>query len=64
VYPIGTKVCTNEGEVGIVIKQNPGFPSRPQLRMIQDKDGKAVTETVIKDLVKELTIFIEKVLEE
>lgn len=64
VYPIGTKVCTNEGEVGIVIKQNPGFPSRPQLRMIQDKDGKAVNATVIKDLVKELTIFVEKVLEE
>ncbi len=64
VYPIGTKVYTNEGEVGVVIKQNPGFPSRPQIRMICDKHGKDVKGTVVKDLVHELTVFIEKVLEE
>ncbi len=63
-YPMGTKVCTNEGEIGVVIRQNPGFPSRPIIRIIRDKSGKDVKDSVIKNLLHELTIFIEKVLDE
>ncbi len=31
VYPFGSKVKTNRGEVGIVMRQNPHFPERPVL---------------------------------
>lgn len=60
VYPVGTKVVTNEGEVGVVLSQNQNFQDRPVIRIIRDKDGNEVTEEVIKDLVKVHNIFIEK----
>lgn len=62
-YPSGSKVVTNEGEIGIVIAQNREFPNRPVLRIIEDKDGRKVKQEVIKDLVKVNTVFIENVLE-
>ncbi len=61
VYPVGTKVLTNEGEIGTVIRQNKDFPDRPVLRIIADKSGKEKDET--KDLVKVNHIFIEKVMD-
>jgi len=63
VYPAGSRIMTNEGEVGIVIRQNKNFQERPVLRIIKDKDGNAVKGVVVKDMVKVQTIFIEKVLE-
>lgn len=64
VYPVGTHVLTNEGEVGVVVGQNKDFQDRPILRIIQDKDGSAVKKKIIKDLVKIQNLFIEEVLEE
>lgn len=64
VYPVGTRVLTNEGETGIVIGQNKDFQDRPILRIIQDKNGSIIKEETIKDLVKIQNLFIEKVLEE
>ena len=63
VYPVGTRVMTNEGEVCMVIRQNKGFSDRPVLRVVADKDGKETEEQVIKDLVKVHHIFIEKVID-
>ena len=37
VYPVGSKVKTNEGELAVVMKQNVHFPERPVLRVINDK---------------------------
>ena len=63
VYPTGTHVVTNEGEVGVVICQNREFQNRPVLRILQDKNGEELKEEVIKDLVKVHNVFIDKVLD-
>lgn len=62
-YPNGTIVRTNEGELGIVLRQNKGLPARPVLRIIQDKRGKRLNDWVEKDLKTSLTLFIEDTLE-
>ena len=61
-YPTGSTVLTNEGEYGIVIRQNKELPTRPVLRMIKDKDGKEYQKSVEKDLLVELDLFIEDTL--
>ncbi len=63
VYPINTKVITNEGELAIVIRQNKEFSDRPVIRILTDKDGNDVEEEIIKDLVQIHSIFIEKVVD-
>lgn len=63
VYPNGTLVRTNEGETGIVLRQNENFPTRPVIRMIKDKEGKDYKEWKEKNLVKELTLFIQDTIE-
>lgn len=63
VYPAGTKILTNEGEIGVVIKQNKEFPNRPIIKMISDKKGLKYPEGIIKNLIFENHIFIEKVIE-
>lgn len=63
-YPIGSHVLTNKGEVGIVIRQNKGFPERPILRIVIDKDGRTINKNNILDLLKENSIFIEEVINE
>ncbi|MCM1252428.1 MAG: HD domain-containing protein [Clostridium sp.] len=60
VYPAGTYVRTNEGEVGIVLRQNKQFPGRPVIRIIKDKDGNLVD--VIKDLLVVNNIYIKEVI--
>ena len=62
VYPSGTHVLTNEGEVGVVMSQNKNFHERPVLRIIKDKAGNDVKDVIIKDLVKIHNIYIEKAL--
>lgn len=63
VYPVGTKVMTNEKELAVVIRQNKEFSDRPVLRILADAEGNKVEEEQIKDLVKVHHIFIEKVME-
>jgi HD-GYP domain-containing protein (c-di-GMP phosphodiesterase class II) len=62
VYPAGTQVITNEGELAVVIRQNIDFQDRPILRIIKDKNGEPVEDGIIKDMVKVTNIFIDKVL--
>jgi len=62
-YPNGTAVITNEGEKGIVLRQNMQCPTRPVLHMIKDSRGKRYTSWVEKDLKKELTLFIRDIIE-
>lgn len=57
-YPTGALVTTNEDEIGIVLRQNPKCPTRPVIRIIQDKYNKKPKKWVEKDLTKELTLFI------
>lgn len=60
VYPAGTYVRTNEGEIGIVLRQNKQFPGRPVIRIVKDKDGN-ITD-VIKDLLVVNNIYIKEVI--
>jgi HD-GYP domain-containing protein (c-di-GMP phosphodiesterase class II) len=57
-YPTGSLVITNQGEVGIVLRQNPQCPTRPVIRIIKNDEGKKPKEWIEKDLTKELTLFI------
>lgn len=63
-YPNGTVVITNENEIGIVYKQNKGHPTRPIIRMLKDSQNKEYENWVEKDLLKELTLFIQDTIEE
>lgn len=57
-YPVGLHVITNEGEIGVVVKQNRYLTDRPIIKMIVHADGSEYQEEVIKDLMKILTLFI------
>lgn len=61
VYPSGTVVILNTGEMGIVVRQNKQFPERPVLRIIKDTNGKSIDEELICDLVEVHNLYIEKV---
>ena len=63
VYPVGTKVRTNQGEIGVVVSQNKDFQDRPVIRIVKDKNGNDVSEELIKDMVKIHNIFIDEVLD-
>lgn len=62
VYPAGTLLILNTGEMGVVLRQNKQFPERPIIRIVKDKNGKAVDEEVICDLLQVRNVYIEKVL--
>lgn len=62
VYPSGSKVRINSGEIGVVIKQNKGFPERPILQLIADKKGRIVDGVLVRDLLEYTNIFIEEVI--
>lgn len=63
VYPAGSLVMTNEGELAEVISQNRDFQDRPVIRILKDREGNEVKGEVIKDLVKVHNIFIEKAMD-
>ncbi len=63
VYPAGTQVLTNEGELAVVLSQNKNFQDRPVIRILKDKNGNDVKGEVIKDLEKVHNIFIEKIID-
>ena len=55
IYPPGTIVEMSNGNVGIVVSNNTGSPTRPIVRMASAK-GEVV------DLMKDLTLFVKKAL--
>ena len=59
VYPAGSKVITSNGEQAVVIGQNKGFPERPVLRLLTDREGNAVTDEVTIDLLEHNSMFIK-----
>lgn len=40
IYPVGSVVLLDSGEVGVVMKSNPDELSRPEVAIIADRDGK------------------------
>lgn len=63
-YPNGTIVVTNEGEKGIVLRQNSKCPTRPVLRMLADASGNRYDTWAEKDLKAELSVMITDTLDE
>lgn len=63
VYPAGSRVLTNEGELAEVVSQNKEFQDRPIIRILKDKNGNDVKEEKILNLVKVHNIFIDKVVD-
>ena len=63
VYPAGSHVLTNEGELAVVLSQNKNFQDRPVIQIIKDKNGNPVQTEIIKDLVKVHNVFIEKAID-
>ena len=63
VYPLGTTVKLNTGEVGVVSKVEPGFSSRPTVRILyNDNKEKLNLDSIYEiDLMEKPTILIEKV---
>ncbi|NGQ97463.1 HD domain-containing protein [Brevibacillus sp. SYP-B805] len=62
-YPTGSSLRLSTGEVGVVIDQNRGLPSRPVVRVIKREKGTIQTldsdhEVYDVDLSEEPTIFI------
>lgn len=59
-YPNGTRVKTSDGEIAVVVRQNIDFPSRPVIRILKGKEGEDIVELLERDLVEELSLFIEE----
>lgn len=59
-YPNGISIITNQGDTGIVVRQNVNFPTRPVIRILRDKYGQKLEKPVEKNLLEELSLFIEE----
>ncbi|TYQ16665.1 UNVERIFIED_CONTAM: HD-GYP domain-containing protein (c-di-GMP phosphodiesterase class II) [Acetivibrio alkalicellulosi] len=59
-FPTGSGVLLNSNEKCLVVKQNKGMPMRPIVKVIYDREGKKVLKPYEIDLLKQLTLFIEK----
>lgn len=64
IFPLGSVVQLNNGQVGVIIRVYPGLQTRPVVKLIADESGKVLPETQEIDLVRHLTTFVQKVLRE
>lgn len=63
VYPQGTLVTLSDGRSGLVIKQNPGEPEKPVVRLFWHCDGTDMFEPVEINLLKEQNLSVYKVVD-
>ena len=61
-YPVGSIVKTNEGEIAIVVSQNNHHPDRPVIQVVKDVNGKMLKKGRRVDLTSITHIYIEKVI--
>jgi HD-GYP domain-containing protein (c-di-GMP phosphodiesterase class II) len=66
IYPIGSYVRLNTGEIAKVVGCNPDQPFRPQIRIQIDKDRQKLEQTVRINLAEEANfqLYIEETMEE
>jgi HD-GYP domain-containing protein (c-di-GMP phosphodiesterase class II) len=65
VYPTGMSVKMDNGQVGVVVAQHKGLPSRPVVRVFKREQGEWESHEIQEvDLAAETTVFIQKVLQE
>lgn len=61
-YPVGSTVVLDSGEVGVVVKVYPKLPTRPLVKVVFDKDGKQwLGPERVVSMQSELTRFIVRV---
>ena len=58
IYPEGSGVVLNTGEKGLVVKVNKGFPTRPHVRIIYDRNGHRCNKFEEIDLISHPSVFI------
>lgn len=58
VYPVGTRVITNTGELAIVVRQNRESTDRPVIKLLKMADGTPYTEAKEINMFRVLTVFI------
>jgi len=61
-FPLGTVVLLDTGEMGVVSKIHPKLQARPVIKLIFDQSGQEVAGERFVDLTQQLTRFIVKVL--
>ncbi len=62
IYPEGSMVVLNTGEIGSVIEADKSMSLRPRLRIIARKEGPPILEPYVIDLSEKPTLFIAEVL--
>lgn len=63
VYPVGTMVHLSSGDIGVVVSVPPDLPLRPMVRLIVDKNRRLYPNTAFIDMQKNLTVFIDQVVD-
>ncbi len=63
IYPVGTVVRLNTGDIGVVLSVPPEMPLRPILRLIMDKKRRLYPSVVEYDMQNHLTSFIDQVVD-
>lgn len=61
VYPLGSCVRLSNGIEGYVIKQNPGFPDKPIIRVLYDSITKESIQFYEINLVKNINVIIKSI---
>lgn len=57
-YPTGSLIRLNNGKCGMVLRQNADAPTRPVIRMVEQKENRGWVPKEDKDLAEELELFI------
>ncbi|MFZ5641393.1 MAG: HD-GYP domain-containing protein, partial [Bacillota bacterium] len=63
-FPVGTPVLLNSGDRGLVSKVHKGFPTRPVVRIIRDREGRPVNPPFEIDLLDKHVYFLTGMLSE
>lgn len=64
IYPLGSLVSLNNGEIGVVVDMNKGRQTRPVVRIVFDSESRKLEYIKEIDLSKCPEIFITKILRE
>ena len=63
IYPVGTVVRLNTGDIGVVVSVPPEMPLRPTLRLIMDKQRRLYPGEIEFDMQNHLTSFVDQVVD-
>lgn len=63
VYPLGSRVKLDSGEMAVVVKQNKQFPERPVVELLTDKDGNPLEQKKELNLMEVLNVVINQVMD-